>query len=110
MRFLVDAQLPPALARQLASQGHDAQHVADIGLLDAPDSDIWETAKSSKATINTKDEDFAQRRNLHNEPYPTIVWIRTGNTRKNTLLNWFGHLLPRIIEALQHGETLIEID
>jgi predicted nuclease of predicted toxin-antitoxin system len=32
MRFLVDAQLPPALARWLAEKGHDARHVADVGL------------------------------------------------------------------------------
>lgn len=41
MRFLVDAQLPPALARLLASHGHVAEHVADIGLRDADDSPIW---------------------------------------------------------------------
>ncbi len=29
MRFLVDAQLPPALARWLAANGHAAEHVAD---------------------------------------------------------------------------------
>jgi hypothetical protein len=27
VRFLIDAQLPPALARHLAAQEHDAQHV-----------------------------------------------------------------------------------
>jgi uncharacterized protein (DUF433 family) len=32
MRFLVDAQLPPALARWRASQGHVAEHVADCKL------------------------------------------------------------------------------
>jgi predicted nuclease of predicted toxin-antitoxin system len=35
MRFLIDAQLPPALARWLSSAGHDAEHVADIGLAGA---------------------------------------------------------------------------
>ena len=29
MLFLVDAQLPPALARWLAAKGHQALHVAD---------------------------------------------------------------------------------
>ena len=41
MRFLVDAQLPPALARLLITLGHTAEHVADIGLRDADDSPIW---------------------------------------------------------------------
>ncbi|MBV8173332.1 MAG: DUF5615 family PIN-like protein [Verrucomicrobia bacterium] len=30
MRLLVDAQLPPALARWFVSKGHDAIHVFDI--------------------------------------------------------------------------------
>lgn len=41
MRFLVDAQLPPALARWLASQGHQADHVGDLGLAAAMDRVIW---------------------------------------------------------------------
>jgi predicted nuclease of predicted toxin-antitoxin system len=30
MRFLIDAQLPPALARLLSSGGYHAEHVANI--------------------------------------------------------------------------------
>ena len=36
MRFMVDAQLPSALARFLAANGHDAEHVADRELLEPP--------------------------------------------------------------------------
>jgi predicted nuclease of predicted toxin-antitoxin system len=32
MRFVVDAQLPPALARYLSSLGHDAEHVFDLDM------------------------------------------------------------------------------
>ncbi len=32
MRFLVDAQLPPALAQFLREFSHDAEHVHEIGL------------------------------------------------------------------------------
>jgi len=44
MRFLIDAQLPPALARWLSSQGHHAEHVADLGLEAAEDSRVWRHA------------------------------------------------------------------
>lgn len=44
MRFLVDAQLPPALARWLVAEGHAAEHVADKGLGAASDAEIWEHA------------------------------------------------------------------
>jgi predicted nuclease of predicted toxin-antitoxin system len=50
MRFLVDAQLPPALARWLSAQGCPADHVADLGMAESPDRVIWEWA--SKDTIS----------------------------------------------------------
>ena len=31
MKFLIDNQLPAALARWLTAKGHDAVHVLDIG-------------------------------------------------------------------------------
>jgi predicted nuclease of predicted toxin-antitoxin system len=37
MQFLIDAQLPPALARWLVGQGHTASHVLDLGLERADD-------------------------------------------------------------------------
>ncbi len=59
MRFLVDAQLPPALARRLVERGHEAEHVADCGLADAAGGAIGRHAEAIGATIVTKDEDFA---------------------------------------------------
>ena len=107
MRFLVDAQLPPALARWLAAAGHPAQHVGDHGLLEADDRRIWQFALDHEAVLITKDEDFAIRRVL--ESGPTIVWVRLGNTRRQELLRWFEAKLSEILAALERGESLIEI-
>jgi|SRR3984893_19359527 predicted nuclease of predicted toxin-antitoxin system len=108
MRFLVDAQLPPALARWLAAEGHEAEHVSDCGLSGATDPAIWDHAASVDAVIVTKDEDFAQRKTLDREG-PRVVWIRLPNTRRRELLVWFEMVLPRLLQALERGETLIEI-
>ena len=35
MKFLVDHQLPAALAWFIATQGHPAEHVRDLGLMEA---------------------------------------------------------------------------
>jgi predicted nuclease of predicted toxin-antitoxin system len=56
----------------------------------------------------TKDEDFAQRKTLDREG-PRVVWIRLPNTRRRELLVWFEMVLPRLLQALERGETLIEI-
>ena len=61
MKFLVDAQLPPALAHWLREGGHEAEHVEDTGLREANDGAIWAHAVQSGAIIVTKDEDFAAR-------------------------------------------------
>ncbi|MBS0644927.1 MAG: DUF5615 family PIN-like protein [Proteobacteria bacterium] len=57
MRFLVDAQLPPALARRLEALGHHAQHVADHGILAASDLVIWNLALREQPAILTKGAD-----------------------------------------------------
>jgi predicted nuclease of predicted toxin-antitoxin system len=108
MRFIVDAQLPPALARQLAAMGHDAEHVPDRQMTAAPDAAIWDFALHADAVIITKDEDFAQRKALAGAG-PVIVWIRLPNTRRRALLDWFEAALPDILAALERGETLIEM-
>lgn len=107
MRFLIDAQLPPALARHIESLGHRAEHVFGVGLAQAPDDRIRATAAESGAVIVTKDEDFAVHRILHDGP--SVVWIRLGNTHRAELLRRFDAELPKLIVALERGEALIEL-
>ena len=61
MKFLIDAQLPPALAGWLREAGHEAEHVEDVDLRKADDRPIWNYALKAGAIIVTKDEDFAER-------------------------------------------------
>ncbi len=108
MHFLVDAQLPPALARWLVAKGYEAEHVGDEGMQAASDTAIWNYALASSAAIVTKDEDFAQRKVL-TAMGPVVVWIRLPNTWRRDLLAWFETILPDIVAALARGETLIEV-
>ena len=108
VRFLVDAQLPLVLARQLATTGHEAIHVAEVGMLTARDRDLWEHAAAIGATLVTKDEDFVTMRAL-NARGPAIVWLRVGNTTNRQLLVRFAAVLSTVISALQRGETVVEI-
>lgn len=108
MRFLVDAQLPPALARMLAAKGFEAEHVYDIELGEAEDHRIWVYAKQTHAIIITKDEDFVILASFDPNG-PPIVWVRLGNTTKQALLAWFEPLLPAIVAALTEGNKLVEL-
>jgi len=108
MRFVVDAQLPPALARFIAAEGHQAEHVIDLDMAGADDSTIWDYAIAMGAAIITKDEDFAIRISVL-PTGPAIVWLRIGNTSKRALINWFAPLLPKIEAALAAGERIVEV-
>ncbi|MBL9116456.1 MAG: DUF5615 family PIN-like protein [Verrucomicrobiaceae bacterium] len=108
MLFLVDAQLPPALARLLTQHGYTAEHVADIELNEADDSIIWEYALEHKAIVITKDEDFPYR-HRQSRKGPVIVWLRIGNASRKALLQWFEPLLPDIIKHIEQGNQIIEV-
>ena len=56
MKFIVDANLPPALARWLSARGDAAEHVFDFGGDGTTDAEIWARVKETGATILTKDE------------------------------------------------------
>jgi len=53
MRFLVDAQLPPALARFLHEHGHEAMAARDAGLREAEDPQIWSFAEAGAWIVVT---------------------------------------------------------
>ena len=108
MKFLVDAQLPPALARWLCEAGHEAQAVRELGLRDAKDADIWNHALATGAAIITKDEDFPQRAQQTNTS-PAIVWVCIGNASNRALRQWFLPRLPQIVAWIEQGARVVEI-
>lgn len=108
MKFLVDAQLPPALARWIASQGHHAVHIFDLGLHTADDPVVWRCAEADDSIIVTKDEDFVDRWLLSNEPV-RLAWLRKGNCSTRALLEWLQPLWAETVKRLEQGEKLIEL-
>ncbi|MBM4181355.1 MAG: DUF5615 family PIN-like protein [Betaproteobacteria bacterium] len=109
MKLLVDNQLPLALARYLAANGYECQHVQDMGLDSADDRVIWEHAKSHHLIIVTKDEDFPLMADRQGSIPPQIVWVRLGNCRKTALLAAFSIVLPELRPLLESGQSVIEI-
>jgi len=76
VRFLIDAQLPPGLARWLSAQGYHSDHVDDLGLLTATDAVIDAKAREMGAVIWSKDSDFAER--ARRTGGLQVVWVRLG--------------------------------
>ena len=108
MTFLVDAQLPPELARWLSTGGHQARHVTDATLLRGDDRAIWEHARQNDAIIVSKDEDFVDRWLMDQNPVG-LIWIRKGNCSNRALLEWLAPLWLETLKRLELGERLIKL-
>ena len=108
MKFLVDGQLPPALARWIASHGHQAAHVFDVGLQTAPDPVIWQYASKSETAIISKDEDFVDRWLVSDTPV-RLIWVRKGNCSNEALMAWFEPLWTEALKRLERGERFVEL-
>ena len=108
MKFLIDAQRPPALAGWLREAGHEASHVEDAGFRGAEDGAIWAHALKTGAIIVTKEEDFAAR-SIQTESAPMIVGLRVGNTTNRVLRLWFEARLVAIVQLAGQQHRLIEV-
>ncbi len=85
MKFLVDAQLPRRLARQLAGLGHDAVHTLDLPMGNrTPDADILQHAEHTSRVVVTKDSDFVTTFLLRGEPKKLLL-VSTGNISNDEL-------------------------
>ena len=108
MKFLVDNQLPRALATLLENLGHHAVHVLDVELSQVDDLAIWAYAAQYGYTIISKDADFADLALLARTEV-RVIWVRIGNCRTSVLLEAFKKALKTIEQELEAGETLIEL-
>jgi len=108
VNFIVDAQLPPALAKALRKRGLNAVAVREIGLREADDIGIWNHALENQSAIITKDEDFAERFQA-SPAAPIVIWLRIGNTSNRNLLAWLLPLWPEIERRIEAGDRLMEL-
>jgi len=108
MKFLIDTQLPKVLVGRLLEAGYEVAHVLDLNLAQSPDNDLWHHAAQHGFAILTKDEDFAQWV-LTGREGPAVVWLRIGNCTNGELLEWLIPVLPKIVEAFDDGDRLVEV-
>ncbi len=108
MKFIVDNQLPAALARWLSARGADAVHVLDIGFDARPDTEIWEWAFGEERIVVSKDEDFLHLANRVGDT-GRLLWVRVGNCRTTALLARFAVEWEAIQQAFAGGQRVVEL-
>jgi predicted nuclease of predicted toxin-antitoxin system len=106
MKYLIDAQLPPGLARWFEVRGSEAAHVFDLGLSGAGDAEIAALAEAEGYVLVSKDEDFLT---LRLPDRFVLLWLRCGNTTNRALVAWMDERWEIVIALLDSGERLVEL-
>lgn len=106
MRFLIDAQLPQALAQWFEERGHEAAHVRDVLGGQAPDHDIADHARHNDLVLVTKDDDFVLR---HPPTDYGLIWLRCGNMSNRRLCAWLDTRWSAVASKLDDEERMIEV-
>lgn len=109
MRFVLDAQLPPAIVNWLESKsGCACLHVSSSDFDGADDLTIFQRCRRPGTVIWTKDQDFADLVARLGHP-PQIVWVRIGNCSNRRLREVLEGCFSRIADGLATGAPLVEV-
>ncbi|MBV9927714.1 MAG: DUF5615 family PIN-like protein [Acidobacteria bacterium] len=109
MVIWIDAQLSPGIAAWLNGNfALTAYAVRDLGLREATDRTIFLAARNESVVVMTKDSDFVRLLEELGSP-PQVIWLTCGNTSNSRLRQILTDALPRAIELLKSGESLVEI-
>ena len=108
MKFLVDNAVSPKVAEGLRKIGHDAVHVREIGLRDAPDEVIFALAVEQSRIILSADIDFTNLLAESYEKKPSVVLIRRHTGRSShRQLNLLSEHLPALEQSLLEGAVVV---
>jgi predicted nuclease of predicted toxin-antitoxin system len=110
VKFLIDANLPPALANWLVQSGHEARHVDNVIPPPALDEAVWSLARERSFVIVSKDVDFVHLSGAQTDQIdPQVVWVRCGNLTLDRFRIWFEARTPEMLELLSAGERVVEL-
>lgn len=109
MLFLVDNVVSWRVAKCLRENGHDAIHVADLGMAEAEDGEIYTRAVTDRRVIVTQDSDFER---IHQE-FQTrtgVILIRLSNGKPAHHCKVLIGLLDRVHDELVGGAFVLVDD
>jgi predicted nuclease of predicted toxin-antitoxin system len=96
--------------RTLRSQGHDAVHLRDEGLIRLADADILEKARVERRAIVTFDLDFGDLLATGAHSFPSVIIFRLYNETPPSVNAHLQILLTQRIRELEDGALVIVED
>ncbi len=103
MKFLLNMNMPRALGRRLATEGHEWRHVRDIAMARASDSSILAEAKDHQEIVLTHDLEYGHLLAFSGETAPSVVIFRLRNTHPDNLFTRIKNSWTEINNPLREG-------
>lgn len=108
MRFLVDQNLSPLVAKLLRDAGHDAIHTREIGMATSDDASIFDRAATEDRTILSADTDFGTLLAERGTSTPSLVlWRRSQDRRAASVVAILLANLESVEAALTEGAIVV---
>ncbi len=106
MKLLLDPGLPRGTVQNLAEMGIAAEHVGDLGMATATDSQILESARERRAVVVTLDSDFHALLAAARAASPSVVRIRIEGLKGDRLASILKRVLALAVMELQSGAVV----
>jgi len=107
VKLLIDANLSPRVVAALSASGYAAEHVGDVGLLAAPDDEIFRWAADHDQVVVTADSDFAMMLAIRGASRPSVLQLRqVADQTPDVHISLLLANLPSIEEALDTGAVV----
>ena len=106
MRLLLDQGVGRTAEPLLRDRGFDTDHVGSLGLGEAMDEVILETARGSGAVVVTFDHDLHQILALTGASKPSVIMVRDEHLKSPALVEIVATTCWRIAEALENGAAV----
>jgi predicted nuclease of predicted toxin-antitoxin system len=109
MKIIVDVNLAVRWASMLSNRGIEAVHWSTIGAANAQDVEIMSYARQNNYSVFTNDLDFSAILVSTRASGPSVIQIRTDDTRPEAHLDRVADSLIKFSAAIEQG-TIITID
>lgn len=107
MKILLDMNLSPGWVAFLARHGHDARHWSQVGARTADDQQLLQQARTTGATLITRDLDFGALLAFSGDTTPSVVLLRAGDLDVETLGPLLIDCLHRFSMQLAQGALIV---
>jgi len=109
MKIIVDVNLAVRWASMLSERGVESVHWVTIGKANAQDIEIMSYAEQNGYSVFTNDLDFSAILVSTRASNPSVIQIRSDDTRPEANINRVVDILKKNIDIIEQG-TIITID